>query len=401
MKKEFCFIFFLFLTCGALVAQASFNLNQGYVETNNYFQTVSYENRNGKIIIEVQIEDKPYRFLVDTGAVTVLSETLQKTVTTHHLGSIKTTDQSGLTDSLNVVFIPEIKIENIKFKDIRSLVAKDNSALFFDCLEIDGILGSNMLKNTIIQFRSGEKKIVFTDKSKKLGLKRRHGFKMKVSQGQRSPYLPVRLLNNTQEGNEYVMFDSGDNKFYAPAQHIVEQFQSQATIYEILAESSGSFSIGFFGTAENNEHSLVKVAELTLGNITFEDVISPTIYDDNSRLGAALLNYGILTLDFEKERFWFESFDTKTTIEYKESVWPIHPVLNNQNELVVGIIWDRSLDDDLTIGDKILKFGNIDYEAMSHCEIMNSTLKVETDEALLIYQDQNSGEIKELLLRQM
>lgn len=401
MKKEFCFIFFLFLTCGALVAQASFNLNQGYVETNNYFQTVSYENRNGKIIIEVQIEDKPYRFLVDTGAVTVLSETLQKTVTTHHLGSIKTTDQSGLTDSLNVVVIPEIKIDNLKFKDISSLVAKDNSALFFDCLEIDGILGSNMLKNTIIQFRSDEKKIIFTDKSKKLGLKRRHGFKMKVSQGQRSPYLPVRLLNNTQEGNEYVMFDSGDNKFYSPAQHIVEQFQAQATIYEILAESRGSFSVGFFGTAEDSRHTLVKIPELTLGNLTFENTISPTIYDDNSRLGAALLNYGILTLDFKKERFWFESFDNKTTLEYKESVWPIHPVLNNQNELVVGIIWDRTLDDKINIGDKILRFGPIDYENMTPCEIINSTSKVETTEAQLILRDKNTGELKKLHIQKM
>src|SRR5690625_4525094 len=316
MKKEFCFTFFLFLICLKLVAQASFNLNQGFIENKNYFQTVSYENRNGKIIIEVQIENNPYRFLVDTGAVTVLSETLQNTVTTHHLASIETTDQSGLTDSLNVVVIPEIKIDNLKFKDIRSLVAKDNSALFFDCLEIDGILGSNMLKNTIIQFRSDEKKIIFTDKSKKLGLKRRHGFKMKVSQGQRSPYLPVRLLNNTQEGNEYVMFDSGDNKFYSPAQHIYEQFQAQADIFETLAESSGSFSVGFFGTAEDSRHTLVKIPELTLGDLTFENTISPTIYDDNSRMGAALLNYGILTLDFKKERFWFESFDNKTTLEY-------------------------------------------------------------------------------------
>lgn len=401
MKKEFIVTLLTFLISLTFFAQTPIHANQGYVENKNYFHMVSYEDKNGKIILEVQIEKKPYKFLVDTGAVTILSETLKKTLTLHPLGNIKTTDQSGLTDSLSVVVVPEISIGNIKFKDTPALIVKENSALIFDCLEIDGIIGSNLLKNSIIQFRSQEKKIVLTDKSRNLGLKRRHGVKMKVNDVQSSPFLPLQLKKGTHERNEYALFDSGDNTFYSVSQPVFEQFHSQADLYEILAKSSGTFSMGLFGTAKDNNHYLVKIPELRLGDITFRNVKTKTIYDDNSRIGSGLLKYGNMTLDFKRERFWFESFDNEENIDYTTNTWPIHPVLNNQNELVVGIIWDRTLDDKINVGDKILRFGPIDYEAMSHCEIMNSTLKVETDEALLIYQDQNSGEIKELLLRQM
>src|SRR5690554_1006348 len=187
MKKEFIVTLLTFLISLTFFAQTPIHANQGYVENKNYFHMVSYEDKNGKIILEVQIEKKPYKFLVDTGAVTILSETLKKTLTLHPLGNIKTTDQSGLTDSLSVVVVPEISIGNIKFKDTPALIVKENSALIFDCLEIDGIIGSNLLKNSIIQFRSQEKKIVLTDKSRNLGLKRRHGVKMKVNDVQSSP----------------------------------------------------------------------------------------------------------------------------------------------------------------------------------------------------------------------
>src|SRR5690625_6142949 len=62
-----------------------------------------------KIIINVQIENKSYRFLLDTGAATAISEKLQNSIKLHKLGNIKMTDQSGLTDSLEVVSVPDRK----------------------------------------------------------------------------------------------------------------------------------------------------------------------------------------------------------------------------------------------------------------------------------------------------
>ena len=71
-------------------------------------------NENGKIIIKVSINQNEYNFLLDTGATTAISENLYDLIKTNKLGSVKIKDQSGITDSLEVVSIPEIIINEIK-----------------------------------------------------------------------------------------------------------------------------------------------------------------------------------------------------------------------------------------------------------------------------------------------
>lgn len=401
MRKELKLLIIFLLVSIKINAQEKISANQGYVENKKYFNEIQYEDRNGKIIINVQIENKSYRFLLDTGAATAISEKLQSSIKLQKLGNIKMTDQSGLTDSLEVVSVSEINIDGIKFRNIPAFVAKSDSDIFFPCLEIEGIIGSNLLRNSTIQFRPKEKKIILTDKSKNLKLKKRNAVEMIVTQNQSSPIIPIKLIKDNQVGNEFVLFDTGDKDFYVSSNRSYTQLQSQVDIYDIIAKSIGTFSVGFFGTASENEHLLLKIPNLRIGNIDFHNVFTKTTYDETSRIGSELLKYGNITLDYKKKRFWFESFQRNKTIKLNEKPWPIEPVLNNQNEIVVGIIWDESLIDKINVGDKILKFGNINYESMSHCEIMNSTFNVENSEAILIYQDKDTRAVKELKLNRM
>mgnify|MGYP000681061096 FL=1 len=142
----------------------------------------------------------------------------------------------------------------------------------------------------------------------------------------------------------------------------------------------------------------MKVTKLKIGDIDFKNVITKTTYGETSRIGSELLKYGKVTLDYKKERFWLESFDKKKSIELAEKMWPIEPILNNDNEIVVGIIWDNSLKGKINLGDKILKFDTINYENMDYCEILNLILKVNKPKAKLTFQDKNTKEIKELEL---
>lgn len=367
MRYKLKIITIFFLVSIKINAQEIISANQGYVENKKYFSEIPYEDKNGKIIINVQVENRSYKFLLDTGAATAISEKLRNSIKLNKLGNVKMTDQSGLTDSLEVVSVPEINIDGIKFKDIPAFIAKSDSDIFFPCLGIDGIIGSNLLRNSTIQFRPQENKIILTDKSKNLGLKKRNSVQMIVTKNQSSPIIPIKLIKDNKVGNEYVLFDTGDKDFYVSSNRSYTQLQSQVDIYDIIAKSNGTFSVGFFGTADENEHLLLKIPNLKIGNIDFQKVITKTTYNETSRIGSELLKYGNITLDYKKKRFWFENFQKSETVELTEKPWPIEPVLNNQNEIVVGIIWDESLIDKISVGDKILKFGNINYESMSHC----------------------------------
>ena len=398
MKKILNLLILLLLISSKISAQEVINANQGFVENDEYFNKIQYENKNGKIIISISIENEKYKFLLDTGAATAISENLSNSIKTNKLGTVEITDQSGISDSLEVVSIPEIDINNIKFKETPAFISKSNSNPFFECLEIDGIIGSNLLKNSTIQFNSQKNEIILTDNSKNLGLKKRDAIEMKVNQIQSNPFIPIKLINGNHEGNEYVLFDSGDNDFYVISNTAYHQLQSQVDIFETIAKNVGTFSMGLFGTANEKEHLALKIPKLKIGDIDFKNVITKTTYGETSRIGSELLKYGKVTLDYKKERFWLENFNKKSSIELSEKLWPIEPVLNNKNEIVVGIIWNKSLKGKINLGDKILKFDTINYENMDYCEILNLILKVNKPKAKLTFQDKNTKEIKELEL---
>ena len=145
----------------------------------------------------------------------------------------------------------------------------------------------------------------------------------------------------------------------------------------------------------------LKIKKLKIADIDFNNVTTKTTYGETSRIGSELLKFGKVTLDYKKERFWLESFNEKKSIKLSERMWPIEPILNKNNEIVVGIIWDNSLKNKVNLGDKILQFGNIDYENMKYCEILNLTSKVNKSKAKLIYQDKNTKETKELELNSL
>ena len=382
-------------------SQQTISANQGFVENKEYFSKMKYENKNGKIIIKVSINQNEYDFLLDTGATTAISENLYDFIKTNKLGSVKIKDQSGITDSLEVVSIPEIIINEIKFKEIPAFVSKSGLNPIFECFKIDGIIGSNLLRNSTIQFDSQKNEIILTDNSKNLRLKKRDAIEMKVNKIQSSPFIPIKLIKEKHEGNGYVLFDSGDNDFYVISNTAYHQLQSQVDIFETIAKNVGTYSMGLFGTATQNEHLALKIKKLKIGDIDFNNVITKTTYGETSRIGSELLKYGKVTLDYKKEQFWLESFDEEKSIEMTEIMWPIEPILNDKNEIVVGIVWDNSLKNKINLGDKILKFDNIDYENMDYCEVMNLTLKVNKSKAKLILQDKNTNEIKELELNRL
>ncbi|MBL87591.1 MAG: hypothetical protein CMO82_13145 [Winogradskyella sp.] len=400
MKKKLLLIILLLIFVKTY-SQETINANQGFVENKEYFSKMKYENKNGKIIIKVSIDKNEYDFLIDTGSTTAISEDLFNLIRTKKLGSVKINDQSGITDSLEVVSIPEIKINDIEFKEIPVFVSKNNLNPIFECFKIDGIIGSNLLRNSTIQFDSQKSEIILTNDSKNLGLKKRDAIEMKVSEMQSNPFIPIKLIKENHEGNGYVLFDSGDNDFYVISNTAYHQLQSQVDIFETIAKNVGTFSMGLFGTANENEHLALKIKKLKIADIDFNNVTTKTTYGETSRIGLELLKFGKVTLDYKKERFWLESFNEKKSIKLSERMWPIEPILNKNNEIVVGIIWDNSLKNKVNLGDKILQFGNIDYENMKYCEILNLTSKVNKSKAKLIYQDKNTKETKELELNSL
>lgn len=333
----------------------------------NYYTEINFDFISEKIIVPVIIENKTYRFLLDTGAPNLISEKLQNAIKTTSIKSINIKDSSNKQNSLEVVSIPQITFGNVIFKNCPALVDKSKSNLIFDCFEIDGFIGSNMLQKSIVQIDLREKIIRLTDVKKKLTLNKKNATKLYLIGGQKSPYIWINLKGETN-AREQLLIDTGMKGFYDLSLKNFGILQKN-NIFKVNNKGFGSKSIGLFGAADNNKHYRVTADTFKVNNTIFKNVVTETTNDNNSRIGAEILKYGMVTIDFLNKKFYFNSY--KSTIDLQEKVLGFSPTIIN-NKLVVGIVWDEELKKVISFGDEIIKLNALDVGSIPVCDFITA-----------------------------
>lgn len=403
MKKTAKYILvslaFLLFHTTFLYGQNSLSANQGYVEPQKYLTMIPYKQVKGKLIVEVIINNKIRKFILDTGASTVISENLYKEINPKLLGRVEVIDQSGLKDTLNVVSLSETKINELAFKDIPALVSKE-AKMLFECFDVDGLIGSNLLRNSVVQFDSKNKTITLSDNPKSLNLKKKDANEMELSPNQSNPFIWIKLKKGKSFANEKILFDTGDDGLYLMSinayKHIIGK---KLDVIETIAENEGAFSAGLHGTAEKLTNYAVSIPTVEVDGLKLNNMTVKTSYT-TSRFGSEILKYGKVTLDYKNKKFYIEPYDGSSEINVAEGIWAIDPIIENE-KAVIGIVWDKTLENKVNVGDEILKFDNIDYQNMGFCEIVKSSTKVDKKTALLVLKDVKTGEIKSIEIKKL
>lgn len=387
MQKTFLLIvvFFLAQICTA----QRFSYNQGGTTQTNYFSVIPYENIEGKIIVTAEINGKKHRFLLDTGAPNVISKSLFDELKPIVLSNQLISDQSGKKDSMVIASVNEIVFGNIIFNNIPTVVANQ---FFFKCFNIDGFIGSNMLRNSIVRFSSIDKTITLTDDKSKITLNKKQSSDLMFPDLQSTPFFKIKLKNK-KLAEEALYFDSGDNDLYNISFKHFNLFQ-EYSIYNILAEGKGSSSIGINGISNDTVQYRAAIPEININGAILQNAVGQTTSYPESRIGSKLLDYGIVTLDFKNKKFYFEPFNE--TINLQEKQWGISPILRN-GKAVVGIVWDEKLKDIVHVGDKIISIDGISYENKNPCDVVTNVPLKNKNKVALILKD-NAGVIKNITL---
>ncbi|MCT4622962.1 MAG: retroviral-like aspartic protease family protein, partial [Schleiferiaceae bacterium] len=120
--------------------------NSGSVPQEEFSGRIAFETMFDLIILPVEIEGKQYRFLFDTGAPMVISKELREQLELKAAAKSGVTDSQGKTERLDYVWLKEVKLAGIEFKKTGAIVADLRKAPEIACMDIDGILGANLMK---------------------------------------------------------------------------------------------------------------------------------------------------------------------------------------------------------------------------------------------------------------
>lgn len=394
MKKTFCIIF---LVSFIFNAYSQVDLNKGEIEQKHYNDTIPYQHKNGKIIIPVDINGDTYSFLFDTGAPFVIYDDIYQKLNIKNSQEVSFGDVNKKSSVKKTITLPKMNVGKMTFLNSAGLVLNKGDSKVIDCFGIDGVIGSNLLRNSIVQIDSKNKILIITDKAKNLSVKRKNSEKIEFDK-QKTPTLKITLQKNPNVTDE-VIFDSGDDQFYTMSIGSYQLFQeNKIKSISKIATAKGSSIFGFLGKKDEQKNILISSENIFINDSHFKNIISTvnTNEDSPSRLGAKLLEYGKVTIDYNKGRFYFEPYENISQDELSKKPWSIEPTMQN-DKMVVGLIWDENVKKKINVGDEILKIGNTDYQSMDFCEIV---LKPETDKSKnhidVKLKDVKTGKIKEV-----
>ena len=384
-------LFILFVATAFSSQAQGINLSKLGEVPRNYYEEIAFDFISEKIIIPIEIEGETYRFILDTGAPNLISNRLFQKLGRQAARRINVSDANGQSSKMNVALLKEVKLGEATFKDIPALVNLDDENIVFRCFEIDGLLGSNMLSTSVVQFNLPEKKVIITDQRKKLDLEGAVKSKLELVGKQKSPYVWIELQGE-KTGQERLLLDTGAADLYDLGKDHYRIFRKEP-IFKEYGISSGTSSIGLFGAGQQSEHFRLYLPTLKFGGVSFKDVVLETSDDDNSRLGATILNHGILTLDYKKKRFYYEAIEKEVLMDSRVRGVSLS---SDGQRLTIGHVWEKALQDRLHFGDIILEINGEGYDV---CDIIRNRLQFREVEKMRIkVQPAQGGEPFEIEL---
>ncbi len=394
ITKSICLLLFV-LVLFSCTTQKQFTHNKGHSVQSDYYSTIPFEWVRNKIIVPVEINGKTYRFLVDTGSSNAISERLQKELQYPILINQFIRDQSGKGDSLQIVEMKELAFGGVLFNNTPAIVFPD-STLLLQCYGVEGIIGSNMLRNSIIRFSLPEKTITVTDNSQKIKLNKKQSSKLWLTPMQSLPYFWVSI-ENEKKGTQLLLFDSGMKGLYSLSVKKYTNTFKKRKIFKPLGYSYGNNSYGLYGFAENDYHYKLLLPVMNINGMLLNNVVTYTTSNNNSRIGAEVFEHAIVTLDYINKRIYFEPLFEKEKDVYKKT-YPVDPNLIS-NKLCIGYVWDENLLSEVSVGDQILSIDDTDCRELTPCDVLLNDLQSNKQDSMSLTIQKSNGDIHKIIIK--
>jgi len=382
-------ILFLTIALASCTHSKTFKLLQeGSVHEDKFLETIPFEMRIGVPIVTATVNGKKGNFLFDTGAPNVISVDFAEQLNLNERLKNKITDSGGhIVNDQSYISIDSIQLGGVNFLSTGGVVMDLKSSRIFRCLDIDGIIGANLMRQAAWKIDYEDETISF---SSHIDTFQVDSTFMAIAFIQRMQGTP--MVDMTVNGVEVkkMIFDTGSNKGLSMPLRILKEIRtSTPTLQEIYAEGSSSYGVG--GKDKSDTIFYAAIDSLYIGNQLMKpEVIS---FDENSdTFGNEILENFQVVLDWKKQMIYLKpiaqqgsSLDTfGFNIELIEGA------------VRVGSIYENSSASEfLQLGDTLSRLQDYQIDEMSEdeiCELLvNRTLRFNSSNQISIVVKRSSG----------
>lgn len=362
LMRPICFhILFLIIVLSATAQEGV--MNQGTMITRAVYHEIPIYDTREEIFEKVSLKGRKFTFILDTGAPLCLSREIQDQAQFPVLHIVPLKDAHNNTDTIKIVLVDTIRIGSLSFKDIPALVIDfKNSPI--GCQEIDGIIGSNIVRFLTVQFDLSQKKIVLTDQPEKV-LVAPSAKRYPLFLDQQSNAFTKIIFNDLVTDSAH--FDSGMGKLYDMNIRTAKALIAGTPTQSIhVFKGFGIPGQGILGNAPQEEMFSI-YTPFTLGN----HLVNPAEIGTTqtaSRVGRELFNYGKLTLDYRNKQYLFETFPIRISPLRSNFGFEI---ITEHNKVVLSVVWENTKAEKkgLTTGTEVLAINGKTFQNKNACTI--------------------------------
>ena len=319
---------------------------------------IPYRMVGGKMIVDMTINGQVRSFIFDTGGQMALTGELCEELNIPVVDSVKVTDVNGKEVGLPRVVVSSLMTpdERINFSGAPAMKLSTPSP--FECFHADGLIGSDLFKDLIVEIDGKAKTITVTSAEKSSTVSLR---KMLLFSGK--GFMPIITLQAGAGNSLVALFDTGCPSFLSLKNRDYENLRSSGA-FQVMSEGIGGGSIGVGGMTESKISYRVDLPLLSVGPTKFKQVTAETATPPYTLLGVKLLEYGKVTIDYPRRRWYFEAYEQEFDMTSKH--YNVNLQVKDGN-LVVATVWS-AMKDVVEVGDKVVKINGKPAGKYDFCE---------------------------------
>lgn len=353
MRFYWIFIFIV-LILGCKPTKQIFN--SGTVTSTNSMEVIDIFFINNLPFCNVEIGGVTYKFLIDTGAPTVISEEIYNRLGLRVIQKGEVSDSQKSSQIESFARLPALKMGNLIFNDIGCVVINfEKSEL--KCFIYDGIIGANLLAKMYVEFDYSNNKIVASKSITSFNTDNYNfalHFKPKI---QKTPLIKGKVLSKP-----FVFtFDTGFNGDI-DIPNTRELFAMVKSKSKYIT-SYGINSTSLYGKSAEKQSISFKSDLQFDGQILPNEII---VSGNNSALiGNNFLKDFRFLIDWNKHMIYFKK--NEDTKEKEISGFGIKYLFNGGKAIVVSKIENTTIP--VNLGDQIIKINEVNFTNLTQNEI--------------------------------
>ena len=314
---------------GFLSAQQLHRYNPNFgLSAENFCDTISIDVEDDLILMPVRIDNKVYRFCLDTGSSQGMVYANSNIPDLVPLGNIISRDANNYVDTVQVIQLPPFTLPTNSSQltvsgYVASLMPRHSISDKYDA-----IIGFDLFNRGICAKIDKQRGLlILTDEKKLFRAEEKAGYTLRYKLKWFVPYLYVSpFVRHTDEA----LFDTGAPLFYTMSRESFDQHLASdlANLHKNLGagierqvegRAEGHLTLGGFGLEKKDEVVFLHLDRLKWGDFAFTDLHTITT-QGASKIGAKLLDFGTVIINPFRKHITFQPFPNEVPSSGEEGL---------------------------------------------------------------------------------